>query len=366
MTQKPPPHIASILPSLLTHLTSIPLCTYLRRLKHNRLDNDIFTCLFQRKLRLPVLPPGLANTCCPMPRCTTPLDPYGDHLFQCYYSKKVLSDNIRDTIYTICSNLAPLAGLVHSKHAVTCETANLIPEFPGKRPADIGLRIKPSALASTPTHPVEYLAIDITVTKTPDPAPGRPALQTAPLNKAHLDALRRKISHTHGVHNPTYFQAMLANNIMLLPFTVDPFGGIGPQAHLFLYGKTTNEPTKPPDPPPTNWRNTLQPHAAAIYDQLQSAPQGLFPTATKHYKPPPAPNTATPAISPHRWAHQCLALNLSTFIAQHLLRSRATASKSLYDTTTTHTPATHGLPFPHRHTTEHLDPLPHYLMQAGV
>jgi hypothetical protein len=163
-----PPHIASIPPSLLTHLTSIPLCTYLRRLKHNRLDNDIFTCLFQRKLRLPVLPPGLANTCCPMPRCTTPLDPYGDHLFQCYYSKKVLSDNIRDTIYTICSNLAPLAGLVHSKHAVTCETANLIPEFPGKRPADIGLRIKPSALASTPTHPVEYLAIDITVTKTPD------------------------------------------------------------------------------------------------------------------------------------------------------------------------------------------------------
>jgi hypothetical protein len=301
-----------------------------------------------------------------MAGCHTPLDPYGDHLFQCRYSKKILSDNIRDTIYTICTNLAPLAGLVHSKHAVTCETTNLIPEFPGKRPADIGLRIKPSALTSTPPHPVEYLAIDITVTKTPDPAPDRPALQTAPRNKAHLDALRRKLSFTQGVHNPTYYSAMLSNNIMLLPFTVDPFGGIGHQAHLFLYGTTTTEPAIPPDPPPPTWRTTLMPHAAAIYDQLQAAPQGLFPTATKHYKPPPTPNTATPPISPERWGNHCLALNLSTFLAKHLLRSIAAASKSLFNTTETHTPATLGLPFPLRHTTEHLDPLPHYLMQAGV
>jgi hypothetical protein len=280
----------------------------------------------------------------------------GDHLFQhCNYSKKVLSDNIRDTIYTICTNLAPLAGLVHSKHAVTCETANLIPEFPGKR---LGLRTKPSALASTPTHPVEYLAIDISVTKTPNPAPDRPVPQTAPRNNAHLDALRRKLSHTQGVHSPTYYGAMLANNIMLLPFTVDPFGGIGHQAHLFLYGTTTKEPTTPPDPPPPTWRNTLMPHAAAIYDQLQAAPQGLFPTATKHYKPPPTPNTATPPLSPHRWGHHCLALNLSTFIAKHLLRSIAAASKSLYNTTETHTPATLGSPFPLRHTTDHIDPLP--------
>ena len=106
------------MPSLLSHLTAVPLRAYNRRFKPNRLSNDTFQLLFQRKLRLPVLPPHLQHTACRY--CNHPLDPYGDHLFQCKYNKKILSDNIRDALFTVCSHLAPMAGFVHSKHSVVC------------------------------------------------------------------------------------------------------------------------------------------------------------------------------------------------------------------------------------------------------
>ena len=110
-----------------------------------------------------------------------PFDPYGDHLFQCFYNKKVLSDNIRDTLYTVCSHLAPMAGFVHSKHAVSCEPAGLLPDHPAKRPADVGLLIRPAALFNPPSTPVSTVAIDITVTKTPDEMTAdEPASKTNP------------------------------------------------------------------------------------------------------------------------------------------------------------------------------------------
>jgi hypothetical protein len=44
-------------------------------------------------------------------------------------------------------------------------------------------------------------------------------------------------------------------------------------------------------------------------------PTGLLPKATKNYKPPTTDTTAA-AITPYQWAHQCLALNMSTFLAK--------------------------------------------------
>jgi hypothetical protein len=274
-----------------------------------------------------------------------------------------------------------MAGFVHTKHAVSCETGNLLPDYPGKRPADVGLCLRPSAIPSNPPHPVHFLAIDITTTSppqldddtptqpqlpatAPDTEPARPAHKPNPITKAHLDSLRLKLTRSQQVNNPEYFQALLDNKIMLLPFTVDPFGGLGTHAHAFLYGTHKDTPNTPPAPPPPNWRDTLRStHAATHYDQLQHMPDGLLPKATKHYKPPPSTNTGTP-MSPHRWAHQSLALNMSTFLAKHILRSLASARRSLHNPTTPVT-TTIGVPFPHRVTTTFLDPLPTYFTLAG-
>jgi hypothetical protein len=220
----------------LTHLTSLPLCSYNRRYPDNRLDNEVFQITLQRKLRLPIPIPST-----PCLYCHQPFDPYGDHLFRCKYSKKILSDNIRDTIYTLCSNLAPMAEFVQTKHDVSCETANLLPTHPGKRPADVGLCLRPKALPSKPDHPVNFLAIDITTTSPPvtqataaaTPEPARPIPKQTPISKAHLDSLWMKLTHSQLVNDSDYFQALLNNKILLLPFTVDPFGGLGSFAHNF-------------------------------------------------------------------------------------------------------------------------------------
>ena len=148
---RPPTTSLSPSPSLLSHFTTVPLCSYNRHFKHNHLDNDTFTLLYKRNLRLPVLPQSLSGTPC---RFCTPLDPYGDHLFQCRFSKKILSDNIRDALYTVCTHLAPMADFVHSTHSVTCEPLGLVPEFPTKRPANVALHIKQTARPPPAPNPI--------------------------------------------------------------------------------------------------------------------------------------------------------------------------------------------------------------------
>jgi hypothetical protein len=184
-----------------------------------------------------------------------------------------------------------------------------------------------------------------------------------PITKAHLDSLRLKLTRSQQVNNPEYFQALLDNKIMLLPFTVDPFGGLGPHTHTFLYGTDKDTPNKPAPPPP-NWRDTLKtPHTVTHYDQLQHMPTGLLPKATKNYKPPTTDTTAA-TITPYQWAHQCLALNMSTFLAKHIIRSLASARRSLHNPNTPEL-TTLGVPFPNRVTTTFLDSLPTFLTPAG-
>jgi hypothetical protein len=131
----------------------------------------------------------------------------------------------------------------------------------------VGIRLRPSALSSTPKTPIDFLAIDVTVTKTPDAMTAEEPASNNPVSKAHLVSLPRKLCHSAEVHNPTYFQALIDNSIALLPFTVNPFGGIGYFAHRFLYGTSSTLPHKPPEPPPPNWRSTISlPHMKALYD----------------------------------------------------------------------------------------------------
>jgi hypothetical protein len=97
---------------------------------------------------------------------------------------------------------------------------------------------------------------------------------------------------------PAYFEVISANHILLLRFTIDPFGGLGHQAHVFLYHTKPTKTIKPPNPHPANFmqRSTL---GTIHYNQLQAAHQGLLPKATKpthHHHP--IPNTPSAKMGP--------------------------------------------------------------------
>ncbi len=116
------------------------------------------------------------------------------------------------------------------------------------------------------------------------------------------------------VSNHDYFTALLNAGVILLPFTVDPHGGLGYHAHRFLYHTTKPAPPKPP----STWITNLSPHAHAAYTQLLSAPTGLLPKADKNYI---AANPHSTQPRPSQWATYTLALNLSTALADHINRA---------------------------------------------
>ena len=234
------------------------------------------------------------------------------------------------------------------------EAPSLLPQHIRKRPADIALTIRPQALPHPPPHPVSTIAIDVTITRsTPVTMSTQPTSQRNPLHRAHLDSELEKLSCRHysdssnNITSASFAQALLAEEILLLPFTIDPFGGLGPSAHNFLFGTH----------PKPQYTLTLAgrrpaPHTHLLYTQLQSAPTALLPKATKAAHLPPDPTSYTPA----KWAHQALGLNLSIALARHI----HTATISLSTTTHSQAPNTYvGTSFPTRTLPPTiLDPLP--------
>jgi hypothetical protein len=91
-------------------------------------------------------------------------------------------------------------------------------------------------------------------------------------------------------------------------------------------------------------------------------PAGLLPKAAKAQQ---AVTAAAPTgVSPLKWAHHSLALNISTALAQHILRSlenaRATLPKQPSQPITVLGPPLHT-----RTATAFLDPLPLYMSPVG-
>jgi hypothetical protein len=142
LTQTPliPKDTSSFLPSLLSPLTSIALHNPPRSEPSNRLNNESFTLLMRRKLRLPILhQPGKCM-------CGTTFDKCGDHTFGCRRtSKTTLHDAITKTLAITLRPLLTLTNQTNTAHDTVMEPTGLIPDAPAKRAADIMIRLSPPA-----------------------------------------------------------------------------------------------------------------------------------------------------------------------------------------------------------------------------
>ena len=198
------------------------------------------------------------------------------------------------------------------------------------------------------------MAIDITVISFETLA--GPSVPQTPLHRTHRQKEILKLNCSQFANAQTntaahtIAQEMISNQLVYVPFTVDPFGDIGPAAHTLLHGPNPSSPYAYPSPTQAGQ------HTQRMWNQLQHAPQALLPKANKALSPP----ASTPSFAPSRWAIQTLALNLSTGLATHI----ATAIRACESPSATTPPQLdcHGTQYPtslSMHNT--LNPLPHYL-----
>jgi hypothetical protein len=316
-----PPTVHLVLDSLLSPLTSIPIASMSRRVPSNRIPNDEFRILLQRKLRLPIFSPSFCPKQCTC-RNKPNLDPYGDHLFSCTSASKTpLHNQLRDTLYHILHRLGPYTNLVRTSTDIILEPPNLLPTHPTLRPADIGIQLLPTPNYYGHQHPEPYLAIDITFTHTPTLCLNTtdrliPSAQKQNY-QVHDDSTKQKFNVAHAHH-------IQHQGIALLPFTIDHLGGLGYHATQFLFGQ---HPTILPINTEPSW--TLQnfrnnPAAIELYNYSKSLlPKGILPTATKkwnqQYFRPTRYGQTYHTFTPESWATQALAINLTKALTHHLL-----------------------------------------------
>jgi hypothetical protein len=199
------------------------------------------------------------------------------------------------------------------------EPPNLLPAYPTLRPADIGLRLFPKPVPMSETS--QYLAIDITITASPiltaaahDTSDEHTSL--TPLQRVHSDSAKAKLNVPHA-------SSLVHSNITLLPFTIDPLGGLGPFASRFLFSSSQL-------PLPT-WTIHSFPTNPLAYDLVQRlhqfSPTNISDHATRNWQSgQPVPlrfGHSHNSFTPTQWITQTLALNISTALATHGLQQIA-------------------------------------------
>jgi hypothetical protein len=107
--------------------------------------------------------------------------------------------------------------------------------------------------------------------------------------------------------------ALNNSSTILLPFTIDPHGGIGPLASRFLFGTT-------PDPAPLTFRRRI-PQQAYNNTISASSPSAILLHADKswHQNSAHLPFGATyHTWFPSSWVRQLLGANINTAFSKHL------------------------------------------------
>jgi hypothetical protein len=229
-----------------------------------------------------------------------------------------LHNAVRNTLLTLLSTLAPLAGLVRSKFNILLKPTNLLPQHPLRRPANVAVWLN----SLTKAH-LSTLAINGTITPVPSHLPSQShSNQPTNLLEAHLFSIHTKLSgRTHGtLTNRDVIATINQEKITLLPFTVNHLEGLGFFAHTFLFSKDPPF-AQPPLPNLSEDRLPHPPKAVQAFQTLWKSPPNhawqeskyrrLWFGSTYHTAPP------------QQWELQCLSLSISNVLGRHLLHVRA-------------------------------------------
>lgn len=221
----------------------------------NRIDNQTFTIMLKRKLRIPLYHSDTNLIC---PKCKKPFDIFGDHLFKCAPCKKdKMHDNWRDDSEKFIMNeLLPLVKLIDKPSEVENEQPGLIFNLSNSqiRPFDLSFPVNKNTGESYFRSPLRRIGFDITMSQAAEALSDRelsqPDLTSAQLNGIALQLLdceKGKFNRDNGGTDPKTHVTLSGDEIIgdlitrnqaLLPWSISPYGKFGGIAARFWYGET--------------------------------------------------------------------------------------------------------------------------------
>jgi hypothetical protein len=307
----------NILPSLLSPTTGIPLHSLPRRFKDHRFSPDIYRLLLRRKLRIPIFDTPTPPPC---PFCPKLCDQHGDHLFSCGFSKRfkpTLHNHIRDTLFTILQQIAPLANLVRTKHDVQREPTQRIPDQPTRRPLDVSIDLLTPTNAAATT-----VGIDITIPHISSHLSKKSHPLIPFITRTHLASIRSKFQGrtTSASSAENVIQSLTANHIALVPFTVDHLGGLGHFAIALLFAPHDSPIQVPPKTPIAAY-NFQHAYAVTAHDTALASSLHVAHHANQQWantQPTTRFGQTFHTMTPQQWTLQSLSLNISHGLGKYL------------------------------------------------
>ena len=226
---------------------------------------------------------------------------------------------IRDTLFVTCQELGPLSGTVSNKSNVFLEPTSVIPNNPTLRPADLMINLS----APTPNETVA-IALDVSI----------PSIQLSQFPRlrrtghpktllgAHREREREKWDRKNKHDEPRLpvLRSMEEQQIALIPFTIDHLGGLGHQAHAFLFHPKHAPFPSPPHLSPNNAFYTNCTHHPTRIRAFNTHFH-LLTKATQQWSSPAinfrSIGTTYHSQSPVQWALQMLSVNFCQSFASH-------------------------------------------------
>ena len=240
-----------LIPSILSPQTSYPLVGMCRSKQQHRLPNWMTDLAIKRKLRLPIYDRNNPPIC----KCGTKHDIYGDHAFKCLrISKTQAHHTIRDSWATALQPALATAGYIRPSSKIDTERQHLLTRDISAQPFDISFDPDPILSETTNTHcPYTTIGADITIGNNCKPLPSTSSPLDVNSITAHADShlreferkkLRRKNKHnrsdpSESILGEQSIGDLIENNMILLPFVIDPHGRLGPILRNFLIPSPT-------------------------------------------------------------------------------------------------------------------------------
>ncbi len=316
--ESPPYPPDAVSDSLLTPLTSFPLASAPQSDPNFRLSNATFRFPFSRKLCLPVL--------LEIPHPKLPTLHLWDMPGPILGSLLCLCPSLQDS----SKQLHPQCHLGHlSLHHIPSwghwfnpwcplRTSTPLSYIPLSWLADVGLQLSPAYLSDPYVCPLNFLAIDVSVISVPSVLLD-PTKNAVSALQSHITAEAKKFTNCNTKHTvgQVLIHELTSQAIAILPFTIDPHGGLGPFATSLLFRllPTTSAPTLPPAAQAAYKLSSRPSCVSAILAKADSKWRSPYPSRLF------GQSFCTP--TPSSWAKQLLGLNFTTASSRHFYTVQA-------------------------------------------